>query len=149
MEMTRFSADGPNGGWGAFLAWNPVTGKPAWRIPEQFMVLSGAIATAGDLVFYGTTDGWFRAVDARDGKVLWQQKLASGVVGQPITYLAPDGHQYVAVAAGVGGAASVQAARPGYPARGSTTYVFSLDGINHGAAPGASAAKPAPPGKGA
>lgn len=148
MEMARFSADGPSGGWGAFLAWNPVTGKPAWRIPEQFMVMSGAMATAGDLVFYGTTDGWFRAVDATNGKVLWQQKLASGVVGQPITYLAPDGHQYVAVAAGVGGAAMVQAARPGFPARGSTTYVFSIDGINQGAVSGAAAATPAAAGGG-
>jgi alcohol dehydrogenase (cytochrome c) len=81
-------------------------------------------------VFYGTTDGWFKAVDARNGKLLWRQKLSSGVIGQPITYLGPDGRQYVAVASGVGGAAMVQSALPGFPARGSTLYVFSVDGLD-------------------
>jgi PQQ-dependent dehydrogenase (methanol/ethanol family) len=128
MEMTRHSVDGKDGDWGAFIAWNPVAGKAAWRLPEKFMVMSGAIATAGDLVFYGTTDGWFKAVDARSGKLLWKQKLSSGVIGQPMTYLGPDGHQYIAVASGIGGAAMVQSGRPGLPARGSTLYVFSLDG---------------------
>ena len=104
-----------DGDWGAFIAWDPVAGKRAWTIPEKFMVMSGAVATAGDLVFYGTTDGWFRAVDARTGKVLWQQKLSSGIIGQPMTYLGPDGRQYVAIASGVGGAAGVQSGRPGFP----------------------------------
>lgn len=129
MEMTRESADGPNGGWGAFLAWDPVHGRAAWRIREQFMVMSGAIATAGDIVFYGTSDGWFRAVDATNGKILFQQKLSSGIIGQPITYLGPDGRQYVAIPSGVGGAASVQSSRAGFPAQGSTLYIFSIDGM--------------------
>ncbi len=128
MEMERFSVDGKGGNWGAFIAWNPATGTKLWEIPEQFMVMSGTIATAGDVVFYGTTDGWFRAVDAWSGKVLWSQKLGSGVIGQPITYLGPDGRQYVAVAAGVGGAAMVQKSREGFPQRGNTLYVFSIDG---------------------
>jgi alcohol dehydrogenase (cytochrome c) len=128
MEMARMSADGPDGGWGAFIAWDPVRGKAAWRIPEKFMVMSGAIATAGDIVFYGTTDGWFKAVDATNGKLLMEQKLSSGIIGQPITFLGPDGRQYVAIPSGVGGAAAVQSARDGYPARGSTLYVFSIDG---------------------
>ncbi|MDY7524619.1 PQQ-dependent dehydrogenase, methanol/ethanol family [Sphingomonas sp. 10B4] len=128
MEMTRQSADGDKGNWGALIAWDPVAGKRAWAIPEKFMVMSGTIATAGDVVFYGTTDGWFRAIDARSGKILWQQKLSSGVIGQPMTYLGPDGHQYVAVASGVGGGAMVQSGKPGFPARGSTLYVFSIDG---------------------
>lgn len=128
MEMTRASVDGPDGDWGAFIAWDPVKGQRAWTIPEKFMVMSGALVTAGDVAFYGTSDGWFRAVDALDGKVLWQQKLASGIIGQPMTYLGPDGRQYVAIASGVGGAAGVQKNRKGYPPRGSTLYVFSLDG---------------------
>lgn len=128
MEMERFSVDGKDGDWGQFIAWDPVAGKAAWRIPEKFMVMSGALATAGNLVFYGTTDGWFKAVDARTGKLLWKQKLSSGIIGQPMTYLGPDGTQYVAIASGVGGAAGVQAGRDGYPPRGSTLYVFSLDG---------------------
>ncbi|CAN5272910.1 methanol/ethanol family PQQ-dependent dehydrogenase [soil metagenome] len=128
MEMTRHSVDGKDGDWGALVAWDPVTGKAAWRIPEKFMVMSGTIATAGDVVFYGTTDGWFKAIDARSGKLLWKQKLSSGVIGQPMTYLGPDGRQYVAVASGIGGAAMVQSGRRGLPARGSTLYVFSVDG---------------------
>jgi lanthanide-dependent methanol dehydrogenase len=128
MEMKRFSVDGKDGDWGAFIAWNPATGTKVWSLPEKFMVMSGAIATAGDIVFYGTTDGWFRAVNAWTGKVLWSQKLGSGVIGQPVTYLGPDGRQYVAVAAGVGGAAMVQKSRDGFPARGNTLYVFSVNG---------------------
>ena len=104
------------------------TARKSGRLPEKFMVMSGAIATAGDVVFYGTTDGWFRAVDAWTGKVLWSQKLGSGIIGQPITYLGPDGRQYVAVAAGVGGAAMVQQQRDGFPPRGNTLYVFSVNG---------------------
>ena len=143
MEMYRHSVDGKDGNWGALIAWDPVAGKRAWVIPEKFMVMSGTIATAGDLVFYGTTDGWFRAIDALNGKVLWQQKLSSGVIGQPITYLGPDGRQYVAVASGVGGAAMVQSALPGLPARGSTLYVFSIDGLDvNGAKVPATGSKP-------
>jgi len=54
-------------------------------------------------VFFGTMDGWFRAVDAKTGAPLWQFKTESGIIGQPISYRAPDGKQYVAVLAGVGG----------------------------------------------
>jgi outer membrane protein assembly factor BamB len=54
-------------------------------------------------VFYGTMDGWFKAVDARSGKLLWQHKTGSGIVGQPISYRGPDGKQYVAILSGVGG----------------------------------------------
>ena len=64
---------------------------------------SGALVTAGDVVFYGTMDGWFKAVDARTGKPLWQFKTGSGIIGQPVTYRGPDGKQYVAVLSGVGG----------------------------------------------
>ena len=64
---------------------------------------SGALATAGDVVFYGTMDGWFKAVDARTGELLWQFKTGSGIIGQPITLPRADGKQYVAVLSGVGG----------------------------------------------
>ena len=72
-------------------------------IKENFPVWSGALVTAGDVVFYGTMDGWFKAVDARTGELLWQFKTGSGIIGQPITYRGPDGKQYVAVLSGVGG----------------------------------------------
>ena len=88
---------------GAFTAWDPVARKKAWTIEEDFPVWSGALATAGDVVFYGTMDGWFKAVDATNGKLLWKYKTSSGVIGQPVSYRGPDGHQYVAVLAGVGG----------------------------------------------
>lgn len=64
---------------------------------------SGALATAGDVVFYGTLDGWFKAVGGRSGKVLWKSKTESGIISQPTTYRGPDGHQYVAVLSGIGG----------------------------------------------
>jgi PQQ-dependent dehydrogenase (methanol/ethanol family) len=94
---------GPGGHRGEFSAWDPVGRKRAWSIQEDFPVWSGALATAGDVVFYGTMDGWFKAIDARDGKLLWKYKTASGIIGQPVSYRAPDGRQYVAVLAGVGG----------------------------------------------
>ena len=138
MEMKRYPVDGPKGHWGGFIAWDPVHGRKVWEIPEKYMVMSGTIATAGDLVFYGTVDGWFRAVNAWTGKVLWSEKLASGVIGQPVTYLGPDGRQYVAVFAGVGGAAMVSSSEPGFPPRGGTLYVFSIDGLS----PATDVAKP-------
>ncbi|MDB4877215.1 MAG: PQQ-dependent dehydrogenase, methanol/ethanol family [Gemmatimonadetes bacterium] len=94
---------GPGGNRGEFEAWNPVTGKQVWAIKEDLPVWSGTVVTAGDVAFYGTMDGWFKAVDARNGAVLWQFKTGSGIIGQPITYKGPDGHQYVAVLSGVGG----------------------------------------------
>lgn len=127
MEMKRYPAD-EDKKWGAFMAWDAVNGKKVWSVKERFMPMSGALATAGDVVFYGTTDGWFRAVDARSGKVLWSQKLGSGIIGQPITYLGPDKRQYVAIYAGVGGVAMVQSTEKYFPPRGSTLYVFSIDG---------------------
>jgi alcohol dehydrogenase (cytochrome c) len=66
-------------------------------------VYSGVLTTGGDVVFYGTMDGWFKALDARTGNELWKFHTGSGIVGNPITYLGPDGKQYVAVYSGVGG----------------------------------------------
>ncbi|MBI2769814.1 MAG: methanol/ethanol family PQQ-dependent dehydrogenase [Burkholderiales bacterium] len=94
---------GPGGSRGLFTAWDPLSGKKAWSIDEHFPVWSGALATAGDLVFYGTMDGWFKAVNARTGALLWQYKTASGIIGQPISYRGPDGNQYIAVLSGIGG----------------------------------------------
>jgi lanthanide-dependent methanol dehydrogenase len=94
---------GPGGHRGEFSAWDIEQGREVWTIKERFPVWSGTIATAGDLVFYGTMEGWFKAVDARSGEVLWQFKTSSGIIGQPTTYRGPDGHQYVAILSGVGG----------------------------------------------
>jgi PQQ-dependent dehydrogenase (methanol/ethanol family) len=95
---------GPGGWQGALLAWDVAGARPVWMLKESHLPLfGGVLATGGDLVFYGTLDGWFRAVDARTGKVLWQFKTASGIVGEPITFLGPDKKQYVAIYSGVGG----------------------------------------------
>jgi PQQ-dependent dehydrogenase (methanol/ethanol family) len=94
---------GPGGHRGEFTAWDPVARRKVWSIKESFPVWSGTVATAGDVVFYGTMEGWFKAVDARSGRLLWRFKTGSGIIGQPITYLGPDGKQYVAVLSGVGG----------------------------------------------
>lgn len=94
---------GPGGNRGEFTAWDPANAKPVWSVKEMFPAWSGALVTAGDVVFYGTMDGWFKALDARSGKLLWQFKTGSGVIGQPVTYRGPDGKQYIAVLAGVGG----------------------------------------------
>jgi glucose dehydrogenase len=95
--------DAPGGFGGQFTAWDPVAGKVIWTDPDKFPVWSGALATAGDIVFYGTLEGWFKAVDAKTGTVLWQFKTGSGIIGQPMTYKGPDGKQYVAVLSGIGG----------------------------------------------
>ena len=94
---------GEGGHGGEFIAWDATTGRKVWGIKEPFPVWGGALATAGGVVFYGTLDGWFKAVDAGTGKELWKFKVGSGVVGNPMTYLGPDGKQYVAVYSGIGG----------------------------------------------
>jgi lanthanide-dependent methanol dehydrogenase len=94
---------GPGGNRGFFTAWDPAAGKPRWQIKEQFPAWSGALATAGDVVFYGTMEGWLKAVSAVDGHELWRFKTGSGIIGQPVTYKGPDGKQYVAILSGVGG----------------------------------------------
>jgi lanthanide-dependent methanol dehydrogenase len=94
---------GPGGHRGEFSAWDPVARRKAWQVKENFPVWSGALATAGDVVFYGTMEGWFKAVDAKSGALLWQHRTPSGIIGQPVSYRGPDGKQYVAVLSGVGG----------------------------------------------
>jgi len=94
---------GPGGNRGEFSAWDVQNARKRWSIKENFPVWSGVVTTAGNLVFYGTMDGWFKAVNAETGELLWQFKTASGIIGQPVTYKGPDGHQYLAVLSGVGG----------------------------------------------
>jgi lanthanide-dependent methanol dehydrogenase len=98
---------GPGGNRGRFIAWDPMTGKPVWEIKENLAAYGGAMTTAGGLVFYGTMEGWLKAVDQKTGKVLWKFKTPSGIIGNPMTYKAPDGKQYVAVLSGIGGWAGI------------------------------------------
>jgi lanthanide-dependent methanol dehydrogenase len=115
---------GPGGHRGEVTAWDPVAAKKAWSIKEHFPVWSGTVVTAGDVVFYGTMEGWFKAVHARTGAPLWQQKTSSGIIGQPVTYRGPDGKQYVAVLAGVGGWAGAIVAADLDPRDGSAALGF-------------------------
>jgi PQQ-dependent dehydrogenase (methanol/ethanol family) len=116
----------PGGYKGALVAWDPRTGRQVWAVPDTaYPVYSGVLATGGDLVFYGTLDGKLRAVDARNGNVLWEKQLGSGIIGGPMTYLGPDGKQYVAVLAGVGGIGGAFAKSPKAPPTGGTLWVFA------------------------
>ena len=103
LGVTAPYSAGPGGYLGTFMAWDAASGRKVWENKEPFPTWSGALVTAGDVAFYGTLDGWFKAVDARTGTLLSKFKVGSGVVGNPITYRAPDGRQYVAVYAGIGG----------------------------------------------
>jgi lanthanide-dependent methanol dehydrogenase len=91
---------------GRFIAWDAAKGKTVWEVPERWAVWSGALATGGDVVFYGTMDGFAKAVDARNGKVLWQQKLPSGIIGY-FTAFEHNGKEYVSVLSGIGGWAAL------------------------------------------
>ena len=104
--VRMYSAAGDGGKLGRFIAWDAAKGETKWSIDERFAVWSGALATAGDIVFYGTMDGHAKAVHARSGEVLWDYKLPSGVVGTFTTF-EHDGRQYVAVLSGIGGWAAL------------------------------------------
>jgi lanthanide-dependent methanol dehydrogenase len=91
---------------GVFTAWDAGEGKEVWHIPERFSVWSGVLATAGDVVFYGTLEGYIKAVDAKTGKLLWKFKTPSGIIGNVNTW-AHDGKQYVGVLSGIGGWAGI------------------------------------------
>lgn len=94
---------GAGGHRGEYMAWDPAQRKKVWQITERLPVYSGTLVTAGDVAFYGTMDRLFKAVDARSGKLLWQIRVGSGIIGQPITYQGGDGNQYIAILSGVGG----------------------------------------------
>ena len=139
---------GPGHYRGEFMAWDPLARRRVWAIRENFPVWTGTLVTAGDVAFYGTMDRWFKAVDARDGRILWQMQGPSGFIGQPTTFQGKDGVQYVAILSGVGGWPGAIAAAgldprmrngalgfmgamqdlPIYTQGGSALLVFALDG---------------------
>jgi PQQ-dependent dehydrogenase (methanol/ethanol family) len=90
---------------GNFIAWDASTGKIVWSKPEKFSVWSGALSTAGDVVFYGTLEGYLKAVDL-NGKELWKFKTPSGIIGNVFTYQFKN-KQYVGVFSGIGGWAGI------------------------------------------
>ena len=130
---------------GNFTAWDAKNGKIVWQKKEPFSVWSGALATAGNLVFYGTLEGYLKAVDATTGDELWKFKTPSGIIGNVSTY-EHNGKQYVAVLSGIGGWAGIglaagltdphaglgavggYAALANYTALGGQLTVFALSG---------------------
>jgi glucose dehydrogenase len=104
--LAMYPAPNSHGGMGNFIAWDAAQGKIAWSKPEKFSVWSGALATAGGIVFYGTLEGYIKAVDEKDGTELFKFKTPSGIIGNVMTY-SHNGKQYVAVLSGVGGWAGI------------------------------------------
>jgi alcohol dehydrogenase (cytochrome c) len=95
-------APGAGGNLGEFVAFDPVKGQRAWTLKEPLPVFGGTLATAGNVVFYGTLDKQFKAVDATSGKLLFSTQLECGITSAPITFTGPDGKQRVAVTTGLG-----------------------------------------------
>ena len=96
---------------GNFIAWDAREGKIVWSNPERFSVWSGALATASDVVFYGTLEGYLKAVDAQSGRELWRFKTPSGIIGNVNTYK-HNNKQYISILSGVGGWAGIGMAIP-------------------------------------
>lgn len=90
---------GPGGYQGELVAWNPMTHSRVWSVKEPLWYVGGVLSTGSGLVFYGTFDGWFKAVDAKTGEVLWKFRVGSGVGPSPITYEI-GGKQYIALVVG-------------------------------------------------
>nr|QIG96536.1 PQQ-dependent dehydrogenase, methanol/ethanol family [Bradyrhizobium sp. 6(2017)] len=91
--------EGPGGFLGELVAWDPVANKKVWGIKEDLPFNGGTLTTGGNLVFSGNLHGDFRAIDAKNGKVVWSKNLGSGIGAGPVTY-SVDGKQYVAIVVG-------------------------------------------------
>lgn len=161
--LSMYPAPDSHGGMGNFIAWDNVEGKIKWSLPEKFSVWSGALATAGDVVFYGTLEGHLKAIDAETGEELYRFKTPSGIIGNVMTYV-HGGKQYIGILSGVGGWAGIglaagltnpneglgavggYAALSDYTELGGQLTVFELPGeASASAAPAADpAAEPAP-----
>ena len=103
--------------WGRLAAVNVDTGKMAWKFDTEEPLIGGALATAGNLVFYGEGNGLFRALHAKTGKLLWQYQCGAGANAMPVTYTV-KARQYIAM--GCGGNTQLDFKR------GNTMVVFAL-----------------------
>ncbi|MGA8785668.1 MAG: PQQ-binding-like beta-propeller repeat protein [Polaromonas sp.] len=102
---------------GRVAAVNVDTGKMAWKFDTAQPLIGGALATAGDLLFYGEGNGLFRALDARNGKLLWEYQCGAGANAMPVSYTVKD-RQYIAM--GCGGNTQIDFKR------GNTMFVYAL-----------------------
>ncbi|WP_139812135.1 methanol/ethanol family PQQ-dependent dehydrogenase [Ensifer aridi] len=103
--VNMYPTPNSHGGMGNFIAWDAAKGEIVWSKPEQFSVWSGALATEGDVIFYGTLEGYIKAVDT-EGKELYRFKTPSGIIGNINTF-EHGGKQYIAVLSGIGGWAGI------------------------------------------
>jgi len=114
---------------GSMRAYDPKTGKMAWEVKNNAPLWGGVLATGGDLVFWGTPEGFLKAADAKTGKVLWQFQTGSGVVAPPITWT-QDGEQYISVVSGWGGAVPLWggevAKKVNFLEQGGSVWTFKL-----------------------
>ena len=104
--LSMYPAPNSHGGMGNFIAWDAGKGEIVWSLPEQFSVWSGALATKGGIVFYGTLEGYLKAVDAKTGEELYKFKTPSGIIGNVMAY-EHGGKEYVGILSGVGGWAGI------------------------------------------
>ncbi|MGH1357743.1 MAG: methanol/ethanol family PQQ-dependent dehydrogenase [Burkholderiaceae bacterium] len=105
--LSMFPAPDSHGGMGNYIAWDAGEGKIVQTKPEPFSVWSGSLNTAGGISCYGTLEGYFKCVDAKDiNKELYKFKTPSGIIGNVFTYL-HKGKQYMGVFSGIGGWAGI------------------------------------------
>ncbi len=104
--LAMYPAPDSHGGMGNFIAWDNIKGEIKYSIPEQFSVWSGALSTAGGITFYGTLEGYIKAIDTATGEELYKFKTPSGIIGNVMTYK-HDGQQYIGILSGIGGWAGI------------------------------------------
>jgi quinohemoprotein ethanol dehydrogenase len=130
MGVSAVKAD-PQDDKGTLLAWDPIKQAPRWKVPQPYIWNGGTLATAGELVFQGTADGYFSAYHASTGQALWRFNAGLGIVAAPISY-SVGGRQYVTVLVGYGGSTGAwgEAMRIGwkYGVQPRRLLTFALDG---------------------
>ncbi|MBW8756386.1 MAG: PQQ-binding-like beta-propeller repeat protein, partial [Burkholderiales bacterium] len=132
---------------GALRAVDPKTGKIVWEVKDAAPLWGGVLTTGGNLVFWGTPEGYLKAADAKTGKVLWEFQTGSGVVAPPITWQ-QGGEQYVSVVSGWGGAVPLWggevAKKVNMLEQGGMVWVFKIPKAGGAPAPKQAAAQAAP-----